>query len=79
MTGKRNSRPLEAAIAKFRRVPRDSAIVTHRVNVDDTVEVFWSNGAGKSVYQVRDTEKGPHEFVVISEVEFGNNGREIRQ
>lgn len=44
-----------------------------KVNVGDVVTVVWSNGHGESDYRVVDSGNYSHEFVLVTEREYGDD------
>ena len=46
-----------------------------QVHVGSTIQVWWSNGAGYSLYLVEDTIENGHKFLPIGDYEMNENGR----
>lgn len=45
------------------------------LNVGDSLKVWWSNGAGYSIYTIEDQLRGPHKLKLHSNWEICSGGK----
>lgn len=48
-------------------IHRDFARVLPETTVGSYVTIWWSNGAGFSIYRVEETQAGPHQLVQVAD------------